>query len=66
MLEMIGEFAIGAALVVVAVILIFIGIPKHGESPRFLRFDASVVIYPAVIMSFLAFGVGLMLRAYTG
>ena len=66
MLEMIGEFAIGAVLVVVAVILIFIGIPKHGESPRFLRFDASVVIYPAVIMSFLAFGVGLMLRAYTG
>jgi ABC-type multidrug transport system permease subunit len=66
MLEMIGEFAIGAALVVVAVILVFIGIPKHGESPRFLRFDASVVIYPAVIMSFLAFGVGLMLRAYAG
>lgn len=66
MLEMIGEFAIGAALVVVAVILVFIGIPKHGESPRFLRFDASLVVYPAVIMSFLAFGVGLMLRAYTG
>ena len=66
MLEMIGEFAIGAALVVVAVILVFIGIPKHGESPRFLRFDASVVVYPVVIMSFLAFGVGLMLRAYTG
>ena len=66
MLEMIGEFAIGAALVVVAVILVFIGIPKHGESPRFLRFDASVVVYPAVIMSFLAFGVGLMLRAYAG
>ena len=66
MLEMIGEFAIGAALVVVAVILVFIGMPKHGESPRFLRFDASVVVYPAVIMSFLAFGVGLMLRAYTG
>ena len=66
MLEMIGEFAIGAALVVVAVILVFIGIPKHGESPRFLRFDASDVVYPAVIMSFLAFGVGLMLRAYTG
>jgi ABC-type multidrug transport system permease subunit len=66
MLEMVGEFAIGAVLVVVAVILVFIGMPKHGESPRFLRFDASVVVYPAVIMSFLAFGVGLMLRAYTG
>ena len=66
MLEMIGEFAIGAVSVVVAIILIFIGIPKHGESPRFLRFDASVVVYPAVIMSFLAFGVALMLRASYG
>ena len=66
MLEMIGEFAIGAVSVVVAVILIFIGLPKHGESPRFLRFDASVVVYAAVIMSILAFGDGLMQRAYAG
>ena len=66
MLEVVGEFAIGAASLVVAVILFFIGIPRHGESPRFLRFDASVVLYPAVIMTFLAFGVGLMLRAYAG
>ena len=66
MLEMLGEFAIGAASLVVAVVLFFIGIPRHGESPRFLQFDASVVLYPAVIMTFLAFGVGLMLRASTG
>ena len=66
MLEMLGEFAIGAASLVVAVVLFFIGIPRQGESPRFLRFDASLVLYPAVIMTFLAFGVGLMLRAYAG
>jgi ABC-type multidrug transport system permease subunit len=66
MLEVVGEFAIGAASLVVAVILFFIGMPRHGESPRFLRFDASVVLYPAVIMTFMAFGVGLMLRAYAG
>ena len=66
MLEMLGEFTIGAASLVVAVVLFFIGIPRHGESPRFLRFDASLVLYPAVIMTFLAFGVGLMLRASTG
>ena len=66
MLEMLGEFAIGAASLVVAVVLFFIGIPRHGESPRFLRFDASLVLYPAVIMTFLAFGVGLILRASTG
>jgi hypothetical protein len=66
MLEMVGEFAIGAAFVVVAVVLVFIGIPKHGEIPRFLRFDASIVLFPPVIMTFLAFGVALMLRAYYG
>jgi hypothetical protein len=46
------------------VLLVFIGMPKHGESPRFLRFEASLVVYPAVIMVFLAFGVAMMLRGY--
>ena len=66
MLEMVGEFAIGAAFVVVAVVLVLIGIPKHGEHPRFLQFDASMVLFPPVIMTFLAVGVALMLRAYYG
>jgi hypothetical protein len=66
MLEMFGEFAIGAASVVAAVILVFVGIPKHGESPRLLRFDAAVVLYPTIIMTLLALGSGLMLRAYSG
>jgi hypothetical protein len=65
MLEL-GEFAIGAAFVITAVVLVIIGMPKHGESPRFLRFEASVVLFPPVIMTFLAFGVGIMLRAYAG
>jgi hypothetical protein len=66
MLEMVGEFAFGAALVVAAVVLILIGIPKHGQHPRFLRFDASLVLFPSVIITFLAVGVALMLRAYPG
>ena len=59
-----GEFAIGATFLVVAVVLFFIGLPRHGESPRFLRFEASLVLYPPVIMTFLAIGAALMLRAY--
>ena len=51
-------------LFVVGVLLIIIGIPRHGESPRFLRFEASLVLYPAVVMVFLAFGVAMMLRGY--
>ena len=66
MLEMVGEFAIGAAFVVVGVVLVVIGIPKHGQHPRFLRFDASIVLFPPVVMTFLAFGVALMLRASGG
>jgi ABC-type multidrug transport system permease subunit len=64
MLEMLGDIAIGLVLFVVGVLLVFIGMPKHGESPRFLRFEASLVVYPAVIMIFLAFGVAMMLRGY--
>jgi hypothetical protein len=64
MLEMLGDAAIGLVLLIVGVLLIIIGIPKHGQHPRFLRFEASLVLYPAVIMVFLAFGVGMLLRAY--
>jgi hypothetical protein len=66
MLALVGEFAIGAAFVIVAAVLVFIGIPRHGESPHFLRFEASVVLFPPVIMTFLAIGAALMLRAYAG
>ena len=66
MLALFGEFAIGVAFVVAAAVLLIIGIPRHGESPRFLRFESSLVLYPPLIMTFLVFGVALMLRAYTG
>jgi ABC-type multidrug transport system permease subunit len=66
MLEMFGEAALGLVAVAVGLLLIFIGMPRHGEHPRFLRFEASVVVYPAVIITLLAMGSGLMLRAYTG
>ena len=65
MLEMIEGIGIGLVLFVVGVLLLIIGIPKQGESPRFLRFEASLVLYPAVIMAFLALGAAMMLRAYT-
>ena len=66
MLEMFGEAALGLVVVAVGLLLIFIGMPRHGEHPRFLRFEASLVLYPAVIITLLVMGSGLMLRAYTG
>jgi hypothetical protein len=66
MLEMFGEAALGLVAIAAGLLLILIGMPRHGEHPRFLRFEASLVLYPAVIMTLLAMGSGLMLRAYTG
>ena len=62
MLEMLGDIAIGLVLFVVGMLLIIIGIPRHGESPRFLRFEASLVLYPAVVMGVEAFGERMTLR----
>ena len=55
---MIQELLIGAILLAVAAVLIFIGLPnKSGVSPRFLRFEAAMVLYPPVVMVFVAGGV---------
>jgi hypothetical protein len=63
MSEMFQGITIGVALCAVGVLLVVIGMPKKGVSPRFLRFEAASVLYPALVMSFLAFGAGLILRA---
>ncbi|QOZ78743.1 hypothetical protein XH83_26980 [Bradyrhizobium sp. CCBAU 53351] len=48
---------IGAAMIAAAGVLIFIGLPNRaGEHPKFLRFDAALVLYPPVVLSFLGLG----------
>lgn len=48
----------GTAMLVSAVLLIWAGRPnKGGESPSFLRFQAALVLYPPLILVFVAFGV---------
>ena len=47
----------GIAMLVVALILIWIGRPdKAGVHPSFLRFHAALVLYPPIIIAFLALG----------
>jgi hypothetical protein len=59
------ELWIGAILLVIAAGLIFIGLPdKDGVSPRFLRFDAALVVYPPFIMIFLVGGVAELIAAF--
>ncbi|MDN4986252.1 hypothetical protein QY049_24150 [Bradyrhizobium sp. WYCCWR 13022] len=48
---------IGTVMIVAAIVLILIGRPNRaGEQPKFLRFEAAVVFYPPVILSFLGLG----------
>jgi hypothetical protein len=47
--------------------LLFIGLlDKSGQSPRFLRFEASLVLYPPLIMVFFALGAIELVMALVG
>ncbi|MDA9423834.1 MULTISPECIES: hypothetical protein [Bradyrhizobium] len=51
------ELAIGLAMLVIAVVLIYVGLPdRQGGSPRFLRFEAASILYPPLILVFIAIG----------
>jgi hypothetical protein len=51
------HLAVGVVLVLLAVGLVFIGRPnKAGHHPSFLQFEASLVLYPPVILVFVAMG----------
>ena len=62
-----GNLWIGALMLAVAAVLFFIGLPDaEGVSPRFLRFSAAPVLYPPVILTFLAGGVAELVTAFLG
>ena len=47
----------GIAMLVIALILIVLGRPnRNGVHRRFLRFNAAMVLYPPVILAFIALG----------
>ena len=48
---------IGLVSLAAAFVLLFVGLPnRRGESPRFLRFQAAPMLYPAAVLVFLAIG----------
>jgi hypothetical protein len=52
------DLLIGLASLAVAIGLNFVPLPnRRGESPRFLQFQAAPMVYPAVVLVFLAIGV---------
>ncbi len=55
------ELLIGAISLAVAAVLIFIGLPRRGVSPRFLRFEAAMMLYPPLVMIFLVVGAAMVM-----
>ncbi|MGA8750988.1 MAG: hypothetical protein WB563_19545 [Pseudolabrys sp.] len=51
-----NDILIGVVLLAIASGLIFVGLPKAGVSPRFLRFEAAAVLFPPLVLTFLAGG----------
>ena len=52
-----NDILIGVVMLIIAGALIFFGLPnKAGVSPRFLQFDASLVLYPPLVLLFIAGG----------
>ena len=53
-----NQLVVGFALVTLAIALVFIGRPnKAGQHPRFLQFEASLVLFPPVVLVFVALGI---------
>ena len=54
----------GTAMLVTALVLLLVGRPdKAGVHPRFLRFNAAMVLYPPIILVLLAVGVAAVLSS---
>ncbi len=51
-----SDFIIGVVLIGIGVGLFIAGLPRGGVNPRFLQFEAAVVLYPPLILVFLILG----------
>lgn len=59
--------AIGLVLMMLAATLVYFGRPdKDGNSPRLLRFNAALVLYPPVVLVASAFGVAELVYSMLG
>lgn len=50
------DLILGIGGVGIGLLLFVLGLPRDGVSPRVLQFDAATVVYPPLIMIFLALG----------
>ena len=59
-----SDLVIGLTLLAIFAVLLFVGSPsKGGASPRFLQFEAAMVLYPPFLMVFFVGGSAEVLKA---
>ena len=62
-----NNLILGVVLVLVAVGLVLIGRPNRaGQHPRFLQFEASLVLFPPFILVFVALGMAAIISGLSG
>jgi len=55
---------IGGAMLAIAIILIIVGRPnRDGNQPKFLRFEAALVLYPPIVLSFIGLGAAVLISS---
>ena len=60
------EIVVGILCLLTALTLMLLARPRRGVSPRWLGNGGLAVVYPAIILVFIAFGCGLLVTAYGG
>jgi hypothetical protein len=61
------HLAIGVILLAATAVLLFIGLPnRNGDSPRFLQFEAAIVLYPPLIMTTITLGAAELITGLLG
>jgi hypothetical protein len=64
-MQLASEVVIGIVSLVLGFALLWFGMPnKIGENPRFLRNGLMEMVYPAVVLIFIVFGVAELLAAW--
>jgi len=59
------EILIGLISLGIAAGLVFVAWPRGGASPRFLQFEAALVLYPPLVMVFFVMGVAELITVYS-
>jgi hypothetical protein len=59
------ELLVGVVSSAIAILLLFVGLPRKGVSPSFLRTTFMETFFPVIVLLFLVFGVAELIAGLT-